>query len=127
MRPFFKKADHLLRHPEELLHMLTHALGKAYAQRLVLYKVFEDFLLLFRFVRAWALREYLDVPTRSIFWAIFAIIYFVSPIDLIPDFLPGGYIDDIFVIAYVVRKIKVDLDKFSEWEKARKKALTYKP
>ena len=120
MRPFFKKAEHLLLHPEELLHMLTHALGKAYAQRLVLYKVFEDFLLLFRFVRAWALGDYRDAPPRSIVWAIFAIIYFLSPIDLIPDFLPGGYIDDIFVIAYVVKKIKVDLDKFSAWEKARK-------
>jgi len=121
MRPFFRKAEHLLLHPEELLHTLTHALGKAYAKRTVLYKVFEDFLLLFRFVRAWAKGEYVDVPRKSIFWAIFAIIYFVSPIDLIPDFLPGGYIDDIMVIAYVVKKIKVDLDKFSAWEKEKKK------
>jgi len=121
MPRLFRRTEYLIRHPDELLAILTQALGKAYAKRLVIWKVFEDFLTLFRLVKAWVMRDYVDVPTKSIFWAIFAIVYFLSPIDLIPDFLPGGYIDDIFVISYVVKKIKVDLEKFEAWEKQRKK------
>ena len=120
MPPFFGRAKHLLRHPEELLIMLTSALAKAYAKRRTLYRVFGDFLLLFRLVRAWVRGEYRDVPRKSVFWAIFAILYFLSPIDLIPDIFPGGYLDDIAVISFVVRRIKGDLDKFSGWEKAKK-------
>ncbi len=123
MPSFFHRAEHLLRHPEELLHTLTQALAKAYAKRKVLYQVFEDFLLLFRLVRAWVTGAYLDVPRKTVFWAIFAILYFLSPIDLIPDFLPGGYVDDIFVISYVLRRFKGDFEKFSAWEKARKRLL----
>jgi uncharacterized membrane protein YkvA (DUF1232 family) len=121
MAPFYRRAQHLLRHPEELLITLTSALGKAYAKRHVLYHVFEDFLLLFRLVRAWITGEYKDVPRKTIFWAILAILYFLSPLDAIPDIFPGGYLDDIAFISFVLKRIKVDLDLFSGWEKSRKK------
>jgi uncharacterized membrane protein YkvA (DUF1232 family) len=119
-RPFFRRAEHLLLHRDELLAVLGDALAKAYARRKVLYKVFADLMLLFRFVRAWARGDYREMPRKSVLWAMFAIIYFLSPIDLIPDFLPGGYIDDMFVIAYVVKKIRADLDRFEEFERKRK-------
>jgi uncharacterized membrane protein YkvA (DUF1232 family) len=116
MPNLFRRAQHLLKHPEELLHMLGDAMKKAYAKRSVIVHIFEDLMLLFRFVKAWVKGEYREVPTRSVFWAIFAILYFLSPIDLIPDFLPGGYLDDIAVITFVLKKIRADLDKFIAWE-----------
>lgn len=121
MKPFFRKAERLLLHPEELLATLGQALAKAYARRKLLLKVFSDLMLLFRFVRAWARGDFREVPRKSVLWALFAIVYFLSPIDLIPDFLPGGYIDDMFVIAYVTKKIRADLDRYEAWENARKK------
>jgi uncharacterized membrane protein YkvA (DUF1232 family) len=129
MPNLLKRAQHLLRHPDELMHLLGDALRKAYANRKILFKVFRDFLLLFRFVKAWALGEYHDAPRISVLWAVLAILYFINPIDLIPDVLPGGYIDDIAFIAYVVRRIRGDLDKYTVWEEARaqaKKILTDK-
>ncbi len=99
--------------------MLGQALAKAYAQRKVLLKVFSDLMLLFRFVRDFARGDFREVSRSSVLWATFAIIYFLSPIDLIPDFLPGGYIDDMFVIAYVTKKIRKDLDKYEEWAKSK--------
>lgn len=122
MRAIFRKAEHLLLHPDELLATITKALGKAYAKRALLFRVFEDFLLLFRLVLAWARGEYEEVPRRTVFWAIVAIIYFLSPIDLIPDIFPGGYLDDIAVITFVIRRIRGDLDKFTDWEKKRARA-----
>jgi uncharacterized membrane protein YkvA (DUF1232 family) len=39
-----------------------------------------------------------------------ALVYFVVPVDLIPDFIPGGYVDDLGALASamaaVVRSIK---------------------
>jgi uncharacterized membrane protein YkvA (DUF1232 family) len=46
-----------------------------------------------------------------------ALLYFVTPSDLFPDFIPvAGYVDDATIIAFVVNAIKADLDKFLEWE-----------
>jgi uncharacterized membrane protein YkvA (DUF1232 family) len=50
--------------------------------------------------------------------------YFISPIDVIPDILPGGYLDDLGVLAatltavasYVTEQVKtVAGDKLAEW------------
>lgn len=40
-----------------------------------------------------------DTPVWAKSVIIGALLYFVSPIDAIPDFLPGGYVDDIAVLA----------------------------
>jgi uncharacterized membrane protein YkvA (DUF1232 family) len=61
------------------------------------------------------------VPWETIVWAIAAIIYFVSPIDLIPDFIPVvGYLDDVVVIGWVAASISTDIENFREWEESQK-------
>ena len=76
------------------------------------------FMALIRLLKAYARKEYRDIPWASIVLVTVAIIYFVSPIDLIPDFIPvAGYVDDAAVIAFVIAQIKADLDNFIAWEK----------
>ncbi|MCX7934393.1 MAG: DUF1232 domain-containing protein [Planctomycetota bacterium] len=42
-----------------------------------------------------------------------ALLYFISPFDIVPDFLPGvGYFDDIGVIALVANQVKNAIAKF---------------
>lgn len=36
-----------------------------------------------------------------------AIAYFILPLDVIPDILPGGFVDDIGIIAAAVAKIRL--------------------
>ena len=75
---------------------------------------------LFRLLEAYVSEDYREIPWTSIVLVIVAIIYFVSPIDLIPDIIPiAGYIDDAAVIAFVVAQIKADLDNFLAWEVER--------
>ena len=57
------------------------------------------------------------MPWETIALAIGAIAYFVSPVDLIPDFIPvAGYIDDAAVIAFVIASATNELHSFREWE-----------
>eukprot|EP01083_Nonionella_stella_P193151 713669_1 len=49
-----------------------------------------------------------------LFWMLFALIYFISPIDLIPDPIPiVGYMDDLYVIKMVIDKFR---DEFNDFE-----------
>jgi len=71
----------------------------------------------FRLLKAYINKEYTVVPWASIVLVTVAILYFLTPIDLILDWLPlVGYVDDAAVIVFVIRQIKVDLDKFQQWE-----------
>ena len=58
------------------------------------------------------------LPWRSAFYSVAALIYFLNPVDLIPDALIGiGFIDDVAVIGAVVNAIRKDLDGFVSWER----------
>jgi uncharacterized membrane protein YkvA (DUF1232 family) len=109
-----------LRNKRELSVALSTGLMLAYAKRGVLKSVFSDLQALIRLVGAWAKGDYRDSPKKVIFWALAAVLYFISPLDAFPDLLPGGFLDDIAFIGFVVTKIRPDLEKFRRWEKARK-------
>jgi len=77
--------------------------------------------LLIRMVRAYASGEYKGLPWKSLISIVAVLIYFVSPIDLIPDFLPGiGITDDVALIVWLIKTMGSDIAKFSQWEKSEK-------
>lgn len=50
-------------------------------------------------VKSYASKEYREIPLGSILAIISALVYFVSPIDIIPDAISSvGHIDDALVI-----------------------------
>ena len=62
-------------------------------------------------------KKYTDIPWVSIAAAVFSLLYFLNPIDLIPDFILGwGYLDDASVFSIVVAAISDDLKKYKEWK-----------
>jgi len=85
--------------------------------------VFDDLSTLIRLVRAYMSGDYKEVPWETIAYAIGALLYTVSPIDLIPDAIPGvGLVDDAAVIAFVVKSLTDDLKDFRRWERLQAKA-----
>ena len=76
-----------------------------------------DLPVLIRLVRAYATGDYRRLPWKSIVLATVALLYFVTPFDMIPDFILGtGFLDDAIVVAYVLKAIRDDLGRFEEWE-----------
>ncbi len=65
---------------------------------------------------SWASGAYKDVDKGNLVLIVGAVIYFLTPFDLVPDFLAGiGLLDDASVIAWVVGAISTELAKFEAW------------
>jgi len=120
-----KIAEEYAADKETTTYLLDEAIRKSRRHKGVLAKCWDDLMALIRLVRAYIKGEYRDVPWETIVWAIAAIIYFITPIDLIPDFIPGiGFLDDAAVIALAIASVRKDVDNFREWERsARKKKV----
>ena len=71
----------------------------------------------FRMIKAYANKEYKEVPVSTIVSIIMTLLYVFSPIDLIPDFLPVvGLLDDAAVLGACVASFGSAIKKFEEWE-----------
>lgn len=47
-----------------------------------------------------------------------ALLYFISPVDLIPDFIPfAGWLDDISVVGLALKTAKDTIDDYKVWKK----------
>ena len=117
--PFVSEQDTkaLLEKHRRAAKLAAQAAAKAQKNKAALQKVWDDLLTLTRLLRAWARREYMTVPWRTLVAVTAALIYFLNPFDLIPDFLPTlGLVDDAALVALVVASISEDLARFREWE-----------
>lgn len=75
--------------------------------------LFADIKTLIALVRAYFNGSYRAVSWKTIAVALGAVIYFVAPIDGMPDFIPFlGYVDDAFVVAWVLKRLRTELDAF---------------
>lgn len=100
--------------------LLNEAIRKAEQQEGRLKTVWGDLQNLFRLVRAWWKGAYREVPWKTVVLVIAALVYFLDPLDMIPDAIFGiGYLDDATVIAWVVRSVQTDLQRFLQWERSQ--------
>lgn len=114
----FGKASRLTKNSAGILGLLKDVLLKSgsVGPKGMADKVGYKFTTLINLVKAYAKGEYRDVSTRSIISIIAAFIYFISPIDVLPDFIPLlGFADDIALLSYVISTIRGELEKFELW------------
>jgi uncharacterized membrane protein YkvA (DUF1232 family) len=115
-----QKGKQLLDERFRLARLARRAYHKTLDEEDAVRAVKDDLLALARLVRAWANGDYRQVSRKTILAVIGAVLYFVSPIDAIPDFIPvAGLADDVAVVAAVVRAVRGALDRFRQWETAR--------
>lgn len=80
-------------------------------------RLWSDLPLLVRLLKAWKNGRYRGLSVRTLASLAIALLYVVSPLDLIPDFIPGiGLIDDAAVLALLLHSIAQDLAAFRIWE-----------
>lgn len=112
------QAEAFARQPRKLKILLDTAIEKAKQADKSAFKGLWPYLLaMLRLTRAFCGGKYKRIPWESLISIIVAIAYFASPLDLIPDFLPGiGYLDDAMIVRFVYRSVRTELDRFMEWE-----------
>lgn len=115
---FLPRAVDMLTDRVRVLRVVKQAYEKLWKNEGGMARAKTDLALLASLVQAWARGDYRDVPWRSLVYAVGALLYFISPIDLIPDFIAGlGFVDDVAVAIAVVKAIRKDLDRYAQWER----------
>jgi len=119
-RVYTDRARRVVRDPAAMEELVQHARVKAKGSPNSKIRELGDRIkLLGRLVRAYANGSYREIGVGNVVLIVAAILYFVTPIDLIPDALPGaGLMDDAAVLGFVLAKLEVELDRFSDWEKS---------
>ncbi|MCR8967338.1 YkvA family protein [Streptococcus zalophi] len=69
-------------------------------------------------VNSYAKKKYTDVPTGVIVLIVSALIYFLTPFDIVPDSIPFlGFLDDAFILSKGWKMAQSDLKKYENWRK----------
>ncbi|OLS03809.1 YkvA family protein [Tissierella creatinophila] len=83
-------------------------------------KIFEtvgsDLKLTIEMLIDWKNGDYKDLSKESLTIIVVGFLYILSPISIIPKFIPLKYVDDILVLAYVIKKIKDELETYKKWK-----------
>ena len=53
-----------------------------------------------------------DIKKLSI--VVAAIIYVITPIDLVPDFIPPGFLDDLTIIGWALKQVASELERYKQ-------------
>ena len=80
--------------------------------------------LIYKVLQLWYVLQKPEVPYPIKATIVGALMYFILPVDSIPDFLPGGFVDDMAAIAFALSMATLYVDEEVN-EKARKKLVEF--
>ncbi len=114
---FRAQAERITRSPKRVRKVVRDAYDKIAEHSDEIGQIRTDLPVLLRLTRAWLSGEYRRVPLKAIVLIVAAVLYFLNPLDVIPDFIPVvGYLDDAAVLGYVLRTLHDELERFRTWE-----------
>lgn len=112
---WMSKAQEYIKTPEKIKNIIPQI--QEYLSKKGLSEVKENILLLIDYMSDIVNGNYKDYSVKSLLFVVAAMIYLVSPIDVIPDFIFGiGLTDDVAVIVFVLREVSLELDKYNKWK-----------
>ena len=80
----------------------------------------DDLSLLLGLCAAWWRGEYRAISRQALVAVVAALVYFLTPLDMVPDWLPGvGLLDDLAVLAWVLRTWSGELQAYRDWREAQ--------
>lgn len=110
------KAGELIKDSTKTRSRMGQALRKANTHKGNLNSVWSQLQLMISLVKDNMSGAY-KLPKKSLIAIVAAILYFLSPLDLIPDFILGfGMIDDVFIISMVIKQVAQDLERYQLWK-----------
>ena len=113
----YKRAEKLLKDEDKMetfLYRLENKLNKVPIGGEILSMI----PVMISMLRSYIKKEYKDIPIGTVIALISALLYWLAPLDIIPDALPvAGYVDDATVVAACLKLINDDLKEYKEWRR----------
>lgn len=115
------RAERILRNPEKLKNLIAMVLDKLNnmdQNKLAVGDFFRRVKVFIRMIKAYIKGEYREIPWKMVVMLVAGLVYFVMPLDILPDFIPvTGFLDDITVILWIFNNFRKEIDAFELWEK----------
>ena len=119
----YGKSGALLNNKDELDDYLYRLEQKIKEMPLVGILVGEEFAvipIMISLIKHYVEGKYTTVPYGTILAIMSALIYVLSPVDIIPDFIPFvGHLDDVAVIGLCLSMVKTDVEAYDEWRRSQ--------
>jgi uncharacterized membrane protein YkvA (DUF1232 family) len=119
---FQQRAQQLMSEPSRVKSLVARAnkkLVRASSGRLS--DMVDQLRLVIALIRAWLAGDYRQVSNKTVGILMAALLYFVVPFDVIPDFLFGwGLLDDAAVLGYVFSQLHSEIEAFKVWQEQDK-------
>ncbi len=121
---FFKlalaQATRLTGKPARMLQLagqIGHRLYHMDRKQISVVALRERLLVLGRMIAAYARGQYRHIPVKTLVTILAGLLYFLNPLDLIPDMILGaGLLDDLAVLTWVYRSASEEVDRFVAWD-----------
>ena len=109
---WLSKSNSLLADKSKVLSVLS-ILGR-YMKKGGLKGIREQLVLLYYYISDVIQGKYKNYSGPSLTLALAAILYVISPLDILPDLIPFGFVDDIAIVTWALTKMELEINKYKE-------------
>jgi len=115
-----KKALEYMKDKEKSKKLIDEAIHKSREESSGIKEFSGDLHTIINMFKSFISGEYRSFSKRTIITIIAALLYFVNPLDVVPDFIIyAGYIDDALVFSFLIRSIKNEIEDFKRWKEIK--------
>ena len=116
----FRQAKRMLNEQsqvKELIWQVSQKLKKINGSNKQINELMEHVQLFLRMIKKSLAGEYSAFSHKTLFSLVFGLLYFVTPMDVVPDFIPLlGFSDDLSIVYFIIKNFKSDIEDFKGWE-----------
>ena len=102
---------------KELLWQVSQKLQKINGSNKQINELMDLIQLFLRMIKKSLAGEYSAFSHKTLLSLVFGLLYFVTPMDVVPDFIPLlGFSDDLSIVYFIIKNFKSDIEAFKVWE-----------